>query len=470
MTKTVKDSWLLKRVLFTTVPLLLLLACYTHWMLTSAPVELSAQLAAAAVTFLFALLGVRFIPQWMDAWSQKPLQPLCPPVGKRSGRRDKLHPFFRLVLALALSRIALFILAFGILYLQNGYEGGVFDTLDIWNRLGTDGRHYLNIAENWYVSTGEDRLLLVFFPFYPIVVRAFNYIFQDYLTSGLFVSNVCFVFAGYALYELALLDMDPKAAKRSLKFLCLLPAAFLFNAPLSDSLFLLLSVSCVYFTRKDRYFLSGLMGMLAAFTRMPGVLLAAPVCFELVCRILREYAVPDNRASAKWARGVIGRICCVLLIPLGTVFYLIINEGVAGDPLMFLTHQREHWHQQLGWFFSTVATQTKQAASAASTNPEMLWGLWLPNLAYLFGSLALLIAAQKKLRASNVAYFIIYYLVCMGATWLLSAPRYLTACYPLCLSLGVLTSKRWANILASLLCLGLQALYLMAYVNQWYVY
>ena len=210
--------------------------------------------------------------------------------------------------------------------------------------------------------------------------------------------------------------------------------------------------------------------MLAAFTRMPGLLLVAPVCFELVGRIIREYHNPINRASAKWAQGVIGRICCVLLIPLGTVFYLIVNQSVAGDPLMFLTYQRDHWHQQLGWFFSTVATQTNSAITAASASPDMLWGLWVPNLAYLFGSLAIVAAAQKKLRASNVAYFIIYYLVCMGATWLLSAPRYLTACYPLALSMGALTEKRWANVLSSILCLGLQALYLLAYVNQWYVY
>ncbi len=470
MTKTIKDPWRFKRVLFTTVPLLLLLIFYIHWLLTSAPIELPAQLAAATITFLFALLGIGFIPLWMDAWSVKPYPVMCPPMGKRSGRQSKLHPFFQLVLTLTLSRIFLFVLVYGILYLRDGYSGGVFDTLDVWNRLGTDGRHYLNIAENWYVPTGDDRLLLVFFPLYPILVRIVHYVFQNYLTSGLFVSNVCFVFAGYVFYELALLDMGKKAAKRSLKFLCLLPAAFLFNAPLSDSLFLLLSVSCVYLMRKDHYFLCGILGMLAAFTRMPGVLLVAPVCFELFGRIIRECHDPSNRASAKWAQGIIGRICCVLLIPLGTVFYLIVNQSVAGDPLMFLTYQRDHWHQQLGWFFSTVATQTNSAITAASTSPDMLWGLWVPNLVYLFGSLAIVAAAQKKLRASNVAYFIIYYLVCMGATWLLSAPRYLTACYPLALSLGALTEKRWANVLFSILCLGLQALYLLAYVNQWYVY
>lgn len=473
MTKSDQNNQLIKRVVLTAIPLLLLVLFYTVWMLSSAPVELPAQLAAAAITFLFALLGIRFIPQWIDAWSTKPWQPVRIPEGRRSARADKLHPFFRIVVALAAFRILLFVAAYGIQYLQNGYTGGVFDTLDLWNRLGTDGRHYLSIAQYWYAPSGDDRLLLVFLPFYPILVRAFRYIFQNYLTSGLFVSNVCCVFAGYVFYELALLDTDKRSALRSLKFLCLLPASFLLSAPLSDSLFLLLSVSCIYFLRKDRYVLCGFMGMLASFTRMPGLLLVAPVCFELVGKIIRESPEQRGRLKKQWLRGIVGRSACVLLIPLGFAAYLLVNRAVSGDPMMFLTYQRDHWHQQMGWFYATVATQVKSLLAAAASeggNYEMLWGLWVPNLFYLFASLGVVIAAQKKLRASNVAYFILYYLVCMGATWLLSAPRYLTACYPLALSLGSLTQKRWANVLATVACIALQGAYLMAYVNQWYVY
>ena len=88
----------------------------------------------------------------------------------------------------------------------------------------------------------------------------------------------------------------------------------------------------------------------------------------------------------------------------------------------------------------------------------------------ILASLGIVLAAQQKLRASNVAYFIAYYAVCMGATWLLSAPRYLTAAYPLALALGALTEKKWADRLATGVCILLFVLYLIAFVNQWYVY
>ena len=117
-----------------------------------------------------------------------------------------------------------------------------------------------------------------------------------------------------------------------------------------------------------------------------------------------------------------------------------------------------------------MATLVSNATGSFADNIPMLWGLWLPNIIYLFASLGIVIAAQNKLRASNVAYFIAYYAVCMGATWLLSAPRYLTAAYPLALALGAITEKKAVDRIATIACIALFLLYLLAYVNQWYVY
>ena len=152
-----------------------------------------------------------------------------------------------------------------------------------------DSRHYLSLAEHGYQTTGNERLLLVFFPFYPLLVRVCNYIFQNFLVSGLFVSNVMFLFAGYLLYELALLDTDRRGALRAVKYLCILPASCLFCAPMSDSLFLFLTVAGIYLARKKQYVFASILGFFSALTRLPGVLLFAPVCFELVGDLIREH-------------------------------------------------------------------------------------------------------------------------------------------------------------------------------------
>ena len=462
------DTWFWKRVLFTSVPLIVLFSAFALWVLTVAPHNPLAVIAACLSAFLFALLGIRFIPQWMAAWSRKPWLPVRAEEGRRSARKQRIHPIVQLIFYLLLFRLLLFVFAYVLTLFREGYVGGLLDRLDVWNQLGTDSQHYLNIAENWYVNTGDDRLLIVFFPLYPLLVRLFHYIFQNYLISGLFVSNICWVFAAYLLYELALLDTDRKGALRALKYLCILPASFLFSAPLSDSLFLLLSVACVYAVRKNIYPLAGLIGMLASFTRMPGILLFAPACFELVGTIIRERGAHRNDTRWKWQMA--GNALSLLLIPVGLLLYFYINQQVTGSATMFLTYQSEHWHQELGWFFGTVATVVNNATTSFADNTHMLWGLWIPNIVFLFGSLAIVTAAQNKLRASNVAYFIVYYAVCMGATWLLSGPRYLVAAYPLALALGALTEKKSVDRIATIVCIVLFVLYMLAFVNQWYVY
>ena len=463
-----QNVWFWKRVLFTAVPLILLFAAFAKWVLTQAPHSPLAVLAAAASAFLFALLGIRFIPQWMAAWSRKPWLPVRKEEGKRSGRKQRMHPMVQLIFYLVLFRLLLFVLAYVLSLAEKQYTGGILDSLGLWNQLGTDSQHYLNIAQNGYVNTGDDRLLIVFFPLYPLLVRGVNFIIDNYLVSGLIVSNLCWVFAAYLLYELALMDTDKKGALRTLKYLCILPASFLFSAPLSDSLFLLLSVSCVYAVRKNLYPVAGIIGFLAAFTRMPGVLLFAPACFELVGSIIRERPMHAN--DNRWRLGATGKALSLLLIPAGLLLYLYVNYRVTGSATMFLTYQRENWHQQLGWFFGTMATLVSSATGSFADNIPMLRGLWLPNIIYLFASLGIVIAAQNKLRASNVAYFIAYYAVCMGATWLLSAPRYLTAAFPLALALGAITEKKAVDRIATIVCIALFLFYLLAYVKQWYVY
>jgi hypothetical protein len=457
-----------KRVLFTSVPLIILFTAFAHWVLVNAPDDPLAILAATVSAFLFALLGIRFIPQWMNAWSASPWLPVRPQEGKRSGRRSRMHPILQLTLSLFFFRALLFVLAYIIQLRQTGYTGGILESLDIWNQLGTDSRHYLNIAQNGYVAAGDDRLLIVFLPLYPVLVRIFHFIFQNYLVSGLFVSNLCWVAAAYLFYELALLDTDRRGALRALKYLCILPASFLFSAPLSDSLFLLLSVLCVYSVRKNLYPLAGVAGFFAAFTRMPGVLVFAPACFELVGKIIRER--PDCKHRRKWKWKMTGNAFSLLLIPCGLLLYLYVNYCVTGNALTFLTYQSEQWHQQLGWFFASASTVTHSATSTFADNTRMVLGLWIPSIVYLLASLGIVAGAQNKLRASNVAYFIAYYAVCMGATWLLSAPRYLTAAFPLALALGAITEKKWADRLATAVCAILFVLYLAAFVNQWYVY
>lgn len=401
--------------------------------------------AAVVATVGFAAVCLRFVPVWVSAW--------------RDGEPfllsdDNSHPHLcvQIFTAVVLWDV-LIIAAVYILRRIFGSTDGFFDALGFWTC--TDSGHYLDIARDWYLSEGSvDRLVqLVFLPGYPVIVRLFSAITGDTLAAGLIVSALCFAGANVMLYKLVRLDADHDTALRAVKFLSLSPAVFFFVAPMSESLFLLCTLSCIYLVRRGKMLPGCLLGTYAAFTRSLGVILLVPVFFELVQRRarFRDYLT-------------------VLLIPLGFAAYCLINYLVAGDALKFMDYQHEHWNQQLGWFFNTAAYQTEYAVYSFSQNKPNFLGLWLPNILAQLISLALMLFAVKKLRSSYTAYFLAYFIVAMGATWLLSAPRYITALFTVPVALAAVTQNRRADIcITALTCLSGFA-YLCEFVLRWQVW
>lgn len=401
--------------------------------------------AAVVATVGFAAVCLRFVPVWVSAWRDG--EPFLQADDTRYP-----HICAQIFTAVVLWDV-LIIAAVYILRRIFGSTDGFFDALDFWTC--TDSGHYLDIARDWYLSEGSmDRLVqLVFLPGYPVIVRLFSAMTGDTLVAGLIVSALCFAEANVMLYKLVRLDADHDTAFRAVKFLSLSPAVFFFVAPMSESLFLLCTLSCLYLVRRGKMLPACCFGAYAAFTRSPGIILLVPVIFELVQR----------RAKLK-------DYLSVLIIPLGFAAYCLINYLVAGDAFKFMEYQHEHWNQQLGWFFNTAAYQTENAVYSFLQNKPNFFGLWLPNILAQLISLALMLFAVKKLRSSYTAYFLAYFIVTMGATWLLSAPRYIAALFTVPVALAAVTQNRKADIcITALSCLSGLA-YLCEFVLRWQVW
>lgn len=409
--------------------------------------------AAAVSAALFAWLGLRFVPRWVDFWSDTPL-PAAPPREEPYGMNGRIFlsllgmSFLVQLLAWALRAAA-------------GNGGSFVDSLNFWRCL--DSQHYLDIAAEWYLSEGSiDRLVqLVFLPGYPVLIRLLAQLTRDYLTAAFLLSGLCFAGAGVLFYRLLRLDLPHGAALRALLLLCLMPGSFFYAAPMSESLFLLCSLACVYLARRGHWLPAALCGAWAAFTRSLGLMLLAPLVMELVAEAVRKKPP---------AKKLILRAAALLLVPLGFAVYCFINYLVSGNPFQFMVYQAEHWSQHLGFFFNTAAYQTERAVSSFAESAHTFWGLWLPNLIYHFASLALVAAAAKKLRASYTAWFIAYYVIAIGATWLLSAPRYLMAMPVLPMALGALTEKESAKTGAVVTLTLLWTLYFLAFLLRWQVW
>lgn len=413
------------------------------------------RLAALLCAALFALLGLCFMPRWAQFWSDEPL-PAAPCAGEPRRMTRKL--FFAL-----LGFVPVIWLLAWLLRCAMGQPQGLLPSMSFWTC--ADSRHYLDIANDWYLSEGRpDRLVqLVFLPGFPLAVRLLRLLTGDTLAAGLLCSALCFAGAGCVLYRLLRLDLPHVTALRAVLFACLLPGSFFYAAPMSESLFLLSSLGCVYLARRGRWLPSCLCGAWAAFTRSLGLMLLAPLVLELVAEALRA----NKKLPLK---KTLLRAATLLLVPLGFASYCLVNYLVSGNPFQFMIYQAEHWGQHLGLFFNTAAYQAELALSSWAEKPHNTLGLWLPNLLYLFSAPLLIALAARRLRASYTAWFIAYYLVAVGATWLLSAPRYLMAMPVLPLALALLTEKPRGKTAALVTLSMLWVLYFIPFLLRWQVW
>lgn len=430
--------------------LLLLFWRVTHMGTTKAGV-----CAAFLSVGLFAVFGVRLVSAWMREWREaKPVRAVPEPV--------RASVLVRIFLTCLLAEAVPLLLVY-VFQVIGGSRESFSDALSIWEKL--DSRHYLDIARDWYLSdASRDRVVqLVFLPGYPLMIRLFYPLVGSWLGAGFLVSSLSLSGAGVMLYLLARLDSDHAGALRALKYTMLVPGAMFFAAPMSESLFFLLSVSCLYCVRRGLWLPAGFLGGLAAFTRSLGLALIVPAVYCLVTDTLSDRRVSPARRA--------GQLAALLLIPAGFGAYCLICRAVSGDAFKFLEYQRDNWHQSPGLFFGTAAYQTEYAAARwQSGDIEALMGLWLPNLVCSFGALTVMAAAARRLKPAYSVYFMAYYVIAVGATWLLSAPRYLAACAPLGLGLSSLTEDRRADDILTVLLVILYVLYAQCMANRWQVW
>ena len=450
--RRLKQKYTLPGLIICLSGLIALWALFALW-LGKSDYSLPACLAALVSTALFAAVCLNFVPGWMRFWSREGRAAPAAARGEPPGIRLKI--FGALLLCCILIQAIIYAI-----FVISGRGSGWRAFMDFWECL--DSGHYVDIARDWYLSEGSrDRLVqLVFLPGYPIVMRLAGYVFGDLVFSGIFVSIISFSAAGCVFYSLLRLDSGHGVSLRALCLLCLMPGSFFFVAPMSESLFLLLSVSCVYLTRRGKILPACLCGAYAAFTRSLGLMLFVPVCMELLHKIINA---PRGEKRPL-------RLLPLLLIPAGFGAYIYINYLVSGNPFQYMIYQKEHWGQSLGLFFNTAAYQTENVLACAGGNIHNLIGLWLPNLAFSFAALALMIPGARRMRPSYAAWFIAYYFVAIGATWLLSAPRYIISLPPFILAaaLAARTPRRSAALVAALA--PLWAVYAAAFVLRWQVW
>ena len=119
-----------------------------------------------------------------------------------------------------------------------------------WQFYGnTDARHYIDLAQYSYGTGGafaEQELMIVFFPLFPALLRVVHLLVGgSYPLLGLAVQGPLFAGAAVSLYTLVSRRWGERQAVLTLALLMASPAAVFFAVPMTESLFLLVTVRYV---------------------------------------------------------------------------------------------------------------------------------------------------------------------------------------------------------------------------------
>lgn len=181
-----------------------------------------------------------------------------------------------------------------------------------------DGAYYIRIARMGYHQYEQ-----AFFPLYPLLIKALSPVFlNNQLIAGLVISNVSF-FIG-----LLLLKKLTSNFFWTILFLFSFPTSFFFTSLYTEGLFFFFTILFFYLIFKKNPLLAGVIGFLAALTRLTGILLIIPLFVALFF----------NRKHPNPLYLVRNAIICLLPL-LGLGLYSFYLYKTTGDPLFFFNSQ-----------------------------------------------------------------------------------------------------------------------------------
>lgn len=292
-----------------------------------------------------------------------------------------------------------------------------------------DARHYVYLATHGYGTVGDARNLIAFFPLYPALISAVSAVGLPARTAALLISNVAGVVAAILLYEVARVDGHEKAAWRAAAFFTLFPTAYFLLVGYTEALFCALAFGSVLAARRQRWLWSGLLGGLAAAARLTGLALLPLLVIELVM-------------ARRALRSIWQLIVPPMLVAVGFFTYLLTNLLVLGDPLAFVTVQREHWSH------SFAAPWHGLASAVDGIGWRVPWEKLTVGGGEIAGGIAAYLTTALswlRLRPADAAYATVVTVMATFLPFWLSIPRYLLSMYPLFLLAGRVSS-RWVYL------------------------
>ncbi|RZU76610.1 hypothetical protein EV384_5276 [Micromonospora kangleipakensis] len=275
----------------------------------------------------------------------------------------------------------------------------------------------------------------------------------------LLISNLALIFQLYYAHQLGarLLGAgtpggdDPAGGRRFVRYLLLLPTAFLFQAALTESLFLCLALAAFWYAEQRRWLLVGIIGYFLALSRSVGFLVVVPLALVL----LREHRY---RLDPRTLRRYLRRGWPLLLVPAGWLTFMAFCRWQSGDWYAY-KHAQER-----GWGITVQNPFRVAYAALTGENSADALRVWC--------AVAVLVVVLAGLRRAELPYLVYTAIVVlvplsMGPPVHKSLLRYLLAAFPVGLVLARWTRRASLDTWLTAALAVLQGALFVVWLTYW---
>ncbi|MDQ7823661.1 MAG: hypothetical protein RDV48_12750 [Candidatus Eremiobacteraeota bacterium] len=316
----------------------------------------------------------------------------------------------------------------------------------VWER--SDALWYSAIARDGY-SPGNNSA--AFFPLYPLLTGLlYRVTGLPLIIPALLVANIAFVLALYCIYAIALRYGDEESAKRTVWLQALFPGSLFLVAPYSEALFLACAAGAFLAAFNRRWWWAGILGGLAALTRIYGVLLFVPLVLQWLAQQRKERRDVD--------------FIPLLLAP-GAFFLLMAYwRGHSGDPLAFI-HSQSGWLREWSLPWNTVVKGIGQAFLYGGSYPGGIFVIEAWSVIFALAA-GVLVLARLPLPLSLYTWSVLLPPLVMpyGGNVFLSCTRFYSVAFPLFIVLAGLLKQRESDTAVKILFAALYGLSVALYV------
>src|SRR5687768_11182163 len=316
-----------------------------------------------------------------------------------------------------------------------------YTDIAVWGYMAND-RGTLSVPGYEQVFPGDLDLYIVFFPLFPWLVAGVNAVIGAPIVAAFAVSSIASLFVAPMLFRLVAEDCGDRIGLWAAGFLLIFPTAYFLHIGYTEGLFLALAFGSMWLARTDRWWLAGLLGGLAALTRINGLVLLLALPVEAATQFSMQ---PPGERRFRWRWLAIG------LVGLGFAIYLALNYAIYGTPFQFMHVQESHWFKSL-------------AAPWDSSNSALGWfGDPKPDSVLMYGFMELLfvaigvvgtVVAAFRFRPSWFAWMAGNLVLFVSTSFRLSTPRYVLTLFPLFVALALPSRRTWVLVALSIVSIA----------------